>query len=452
MRRPRALPWLLLGEDFLMPEILHRCVEHVMGQGHDESTAYAICRASMNLAEDGSRDAQANSVSERDMLISAASEITKRQFANLPRLRKWMPICKAVGEYVNGDQEGELTLKRFRRIVSNYNEHPRQVPVYLLTGQPNPEHPEDLDARLADGWVEGLKIEGDWLMGDVVLNGNAALAVLQDGVRGASIGSVRGQAYDGKAIGEVLEHVVLTNQPFVKGMNIAATSRAQGGERVECHFTALPKREANMAEKSGKDASADTIAADHSANDEPTVASMKAQEQTILGLQAKVLQLEESNEELRDQLKSQPADVEKEELALRVKRLEMKTEAQEVRELVASGLQRGTLKPSWCKGYSEGKGKDKDTQTMRWFTASKFQGDLKLLAWAVENNQPMYSVGRTYNSGTPADMENPAAKLSDADKEMLAKHGISEEAFAAMRGEVRNVEDFKARFPNAKKE
>src|SRR5262245_34115883 len=146
------MPLLLPLQGRLMPEILHRCVEEVMGKGHSEQSAYAICRTSLGLSEDGSQDDKESNIPDAEMRTRVLSAMTKAEFGSYPVIKKKIPLCEAVGEYVNGDQEGRLSLPLFKRLVENFRKHPRQVPVYLIVGSPNPGHPEDLDQRLADGW------------------------------------------------------------------------------------------------------------------------------------------------------------------------------------------------------------------------------------------------------------------------------------------------------------
>src|SRR6266478_1906355 len=112
-----------------MPPALEACVRHVMSQGKDQSSAWAICRSSMGLMSDGSEDKKDTGMSA-EQAISRAS--TAMQFQNGPSLVKEMTVCGPMGKFVNGDQKGVMDKARLSGIVSNFKKYPRQVPVFLL--------------------------------------------------------------------------------------------------------------------------------------------------------------------------------------------------------------------------------------------------------------------------------------------------------------------------------
>lgn len=411
-----------------MPEILHRCVEHVMGQGHDESSAYAICRTSLGLKSDGSEDGTAVPLDDEAMQHRVAIAM---QFQSGPALIKEIPICGPMGKFVNGEQSGNMTKARLSTLIDRFKKYPRQVPIFMLG-----EHPEDNDSQPPVGWVEGLRLADDGtLMARVKLHGPGASAVGGDLIRGASIYTVIAKDYDGSTIGEVLKHVLLTNEPFYKDLNIAA-SHIPGGESAVCVFTAF-SWEARMADKddAGKKPPEKERQKVDPTKDEPTVADLKAKDDEIVTLKGKLLVAEEAIEDLKEKLDARPVDVEKEEQAVRLKAAEYKLDALEIRELVFKGLNSGTLKPSHCKDYNQGGYQG----TMSWFKASKFWCDdfttsKKLLAWAVENNPSMYRVGRQFSSG--ASGESTAVVLTSEDRALIRKMNLDEEAVeAAMKGE-----------------
>lgn len=405
-----------------MPEILERCVSEVMGKGHSESSAYAICRVSLGLLSDGTEDASSIELSEEE--LKAKLEMTL-PFQNGPLLLKRMVIAHPFGKFVNGDQEGNMTKRRLAGLVENYKKYPRQVPVKMLG-----EHEFDNDGFVPVGWVEGLEQDSEGnLVARVKLHGMGAEAVGADLIRGASIGTVNGKDTDGTAIGEVLKHLLLTNEPFDKLVNIAA-SHEQGGERVVYYATALSSETSMPDKDKSKDSPPDKDKQRVNPNaEEPTVADLKAKDDEIVALKAKLIQAEEAIEELKEQIATAPQDVEKEELAVKVRQLEMKSEAQEIRELVQSGLQGGRLKPSWCDGFNAGKGAARDKATTDWLKSHpKFQGDIKLLRWAVENSEPMYRIGKTFNTGAPAQEK----ALTADDKALMKKLGLKPETVEAV--------------------
>src|SRR5262245_1829190 len=101
----------------LMPEILHRCVEHVMGQGPDESSAYAICRSALDLKEG------ATEIDEDEMKKRADNEMAKRNLYNGPTYTKSMVVCTPFGEYVNGEQEGIMSKRRLAALAANFEKY-----------------------------------------------------------------------------------------------------------------------------------------------------------------------------------------------------------------------------------------------------------------------------------------------------------------------------------------
>ena len=366
-------------------------------------------------------------------------------------VRKKFFLCEAIGEFVNGPKEGDLTVELLQKMVENQKRHPRQIPIYLLTGKPNPEHPEDLDARLADGWVEGLTLEGRVLYADPgKLHGDAAMAVMNDQVRGASIGAIAGKAYDGTPLGPVLEHVVLTNSPFVKGWNIAA-SRAKGGEPIAYHFTALPK-EADMADKKDPKDKEDPSPADKakvSNGDAPTPSEFKEAQDAITALQAEKLTLKERIEDLEVSLANSKVDVDKETLAKENLNMRSEVFGMKVRALVSDGLQRGTLKPAWCDGFA-GRHAVDYAGTIQWLKASRFYDRnvpnpedqaFRLLKWAVENNQPLYKTGAAFLSGQPVG-ETGSVSLTDSQRAGIKELGLDPDRVANI-GDATNFTEWK---------
>lgn len=387
-----------------MPEILDRCVAHVMDKGHDENSAYAICRTSLGLKDDGTEDDRAPEWPEEDMKIRAEFEMKRRQFQNAPAVRKKSVVCTPFGEYVNGEYEGVMTASRLKRIAANFTKHGRQVPIYAMG-----DHVDDLDERIPDGWVEGLEVnDRGELVADMKLIGNAAQLVLEDRLRGASIGTVQGRNPDGSSQGEVLQHLLLTNNPFDKSLNIAA-ARPRSAEPIAAFFTALPPVGVNdMAEDKNVDQKPD---------EKDASVQLKEKDDEIVRLRAEVL-------ELKDKLDNATVDEEKHELALRVAKLERKTLAQEVRELCFKMLKQGTIKPSRVEGYAKGG----DDGTLAWFKASIFKGDLATLKWAAEHNEPIYKLGQTFKAGLPSDNE---VALTADDRALIRKLGMDPDKVVA---------------------
>jgi hypothetical protein len=415
-----------------MPEALDKCVLKVMDKGEDEATAFAICRKQLGLAEDGSGDEEEVPVpDDEEMDRRIEEEIQQRQFAIAPVLRKRMVVASPIGKFVNGDHEGQLGRTRLKRLAERFVSHPRQVPIFLAAGQADPEmrdHVVDLDSRSPDGWVEAVHIDGAGnLEVDAKLHGEAAKFVLNDLVRGASIGTKNASATDGTPIGEVLHHIILTNQPFIKNLNVAAKDR--GG--LMLYFTAFGGKEKNMPDKKDrKELTLIEVEAKHAKE-------IKDKDQEVVELKGKILHLNEQIETMAAKLENSTADPEKDTLKERVEFLERKSHAQEVRELCLKGLKRGVLKGAWCEGFEGGnKG---DEGTLSWFKASRFDGDMTLLKYQVEKAEPFVRLNQNFAAGRPRTEE---IVLSEDDRKYIRKLGIDPDLFPALM-KCESVEDFK---------
>jgi len=360
---------------------------------------------------------------------------------NQPVLRKWMPLCQAVGEFTNGDQEGVLDVALFKSLIANQKKHPRQIPVYLITGTPNPDHPDDLDAMLADGWVEDLDIRGDWLYGDVKTMGGAAVAVAGDQVRGASIGTVMGKTYAGDSLGQVLQHVVLTNSPFVKGMNIAA-SRAQGSEPVAYHFTAL-STEAKMADTNKNDAAAPGKDVQDTDGDGVNLAEQLTAKDALLAEKDGIIrEVTASRDNLLvevKELRQSPT------LALaqkEINQLKRHNLAEKVRRVTGKLMADRQINTEELRGWYD---HDSDEVVLAGFTNSQFKGKMDLLEYhraSVPKNP-----SRSFTSGVSG---SEAGELSAEERQAVVAAGKDPEVYAATRG-AKNFTDYKARKAAAQK-
>lgn len=405
-----------------MPAILERCVQHVMGKGQDQSSAWAICRSQLGLLADGSEDASAPDMTDEQLQAKMDTALT---FQNGPGLIKWMTATKPIGKFVNGPQAGILDVKRIDALIANFKKHPRQVPIYL-------ELPHE-DAKTkppAQGWVEAVKRSSGDLMVRANLKGPAAKVVGGDQVRLASIGTKQEKAYDGTPIGEVLDHLVITNKSYIKDMNIAAADRS--GDGLLIYLTDF--REAKMA-KDGTDTKDLTLAEIEAKH----VEEIKAKDDTILDLQKKNLDLTAEFESVREQLDNVKADPELDELKLTVSKQQRTLDAQEIIMLVEDGLQRGVLKAAWCANYRDRKKGYEATHS--WFKASRWEGKLELLKHDVLKGEALYRVGKIYSAGSPP--EDAEVNLTQADKDQIAALGHDpEEVLAVMKGG--GYKDFKA--------
>ncbi len=160
--------------------------------------------------------------------------------------RKKFVIARPIGEFENGPQKGDLTATRIRLLVKNQKKHPRQIPIFLDSMVPGDGHPASNDLVPPVGWVEGIEQDEDGnLVADSKLFGLGAKAVIGDLIRLASIFTVQGKNYKGDPIGEVLKHLLLSNESFIKDLNIAANQMK--GEEVVAYFTTALNEEKQMS-------------------------------------------------------------------------------------------------------------------------------------------------------------------------------------------------------------
>jgi len=365
-----------------------------------------------------------------------------------------MVVAHAGKNLKNGKDEFDLPVKSLDAMVENFKGQKRQVPIFL-----GGEHFENRDGRPADGWVVSLRRDGDDLIASVKLHGMAAVAVNEDLMRGISIGTVLGKDVHGKALGDVLDHLLITNQPFFGDLNIAA-SDTQAEGRVS-YFTACTHEGAEMAnkkhalaehpeeekdeakklqeEEDEKDEELQDEEEDEFPEEEFTLANFRKMRRLIKKMKNLQIGLEAQNETIAAQLKAKSglANMDKEKLAVRLKRLETERDAQNVREIVAEGLSQLTLKGKWTEGYKGEEG-DGGRGTLDWLLSSPRIADaleptsikaaLRTLKYQVFKTEPIARIDQDYEAG-----RQPASTaLSSDEQQVLRTQGIDEEQFRAL--------------------
>jgi hypothetical protein len=419
----------------VMPEILDRCVQKVMAQGNDEETAFAICNQALDLQE----DEEPKDMPDDELDIRIGNEMARREFDNGPVYRKKMVVAKPIGEFVNGDQKGVMDEKRLAALARNFRKFPRQVPIFALG-----DHTLDLDSRPSDGWVENVRItdEGE-LEVDAKLHGAAVGFVVNDQIRGASIGTVQGKNPDGSAQGEVLHHVLLTNQPFIKDLNIAA-ARIEGALDAVCMFTTLEENEmpedkkdqeiARLKEENAK------LKKKQPPTDEKIAAQLKEQEQEIIKLKAEGLRKNTEIETLKEQL-ANSADKDKEAALIENENLKRDAFLRDVRQIVEYGLHKGTLLAAEVDGYAGSHPLDLQA-TERWLKASQFfdasqpnpeESAFQIVKHLATKTKPRVNIGARYGSGKPKEVE---LTLSEDEKQSIREQGLDPERIANMRDDT----------------
>jgi hypothetical protein len=346
---------------------------------------------------------------------------------NAPTLRKKMIICKPIGEYVNGKQKGAITSDVFRMMVQNQKQRPRQIPVYL-----NGDHPQSNDERPADGWVEAISVDAAGnLVGDVKLIGTAAELVATDRLRGASIYAVNGKSYDGAAVGPTLKHLLLTDEGFVKDLNIAA-SQQQGEAEAAIYFTAL-QAEADMADD--KDAKIARLEEELSALKAQTpdekVTAQLAETQALLAEKARECEeLIASNENLKGDVEKFKSPKAIEELQSQLKAVQRQNQAEKIRRLVGTGVAEGQFNRALVGDPKTGYAHPSDEIVLAWFNNARgpFKGSMDRLSIMLET-MPKQKLRREYGVGEGADVETVA--MTEQEKAALRSQGFDPDKVAA---------------------
>lgn len=411
-----------------MPERLERCVRRVVGQGNDESSAYAICRSSLGLREDGSED-------DKDII------------------RRWMIACTPFGTYQNGDQVGEMTRDRLVDLAAKAKIYPGDVAIYLIVGEGwTPGHIFDLDtAGPADGWGENFKIDpktGNLLV-YAKLHGEAAHYVDEDYVRYLSIGTIEGFNPDGSSRGEVLQHIVLTNEAFDKRTSTTvAASRYKGGEGAVSYFTtALPKKEAAMAEDP-KDPDMKKKLEEMEATIAKLQSESEKKDKDLAEMKTLLEEKMTANAELAAANRNLKGDVEKfktnpklTEAVETIKSQERQLLAGKVRRLVTKGVQAGQFNLSLVGEPEAGYDHQSDEVVLTWFTTSPFKGSIEKLEFALDT-YPKTEFSRRHRTGSPRDGDGSEVSFSSEDRKFLRKHGMTDKAAAAA-FKARNLTEFR---------
>lgn len=405
-----------------MPETLDRCVSHVMDQGHSESSAYAICRASLDLKTDGTEDDKPIDISDEDMKSRLSVAL---QFRNEPTLIKDVVLCGPMGKFVNGEQKGVMDRKRLSGIAARFGG--RNVPVFL-----EGEHPENNDEAEPVGWVESVRMEGDNLMGRLKLYGRGALAVGGDRVRNGSIYTVRGKNYQGDDIGEILKHYLLNNEGFYKETNIAAT-HIKGEPLVACFTTALKMEADDMADdvKTLKDENAalksEVAALKARSADEKLSAELTESKALLAEKTREVVELTAANENLKADVEKFKSPKAMEEMQAQLTEMRRQNKAEKIRRLVAQGVEAGQFDRALVGDPETGYRHPSDEMVLSWFKASAFRDSMERLGIMLET-MPKKRLNRTFGNGPGVDGE---VAYTDSQKDTIRRLGHDPEKVGA---------------------
>jgi protein required for attachment to host cells len=350
-------------------------------------------------------------------------------------------IAHAGKNFINGEQEFDITVTDIDQMVENFTKHPRQVPI-LFRGD-HALGPERAD-RPADGWVEGIKRVGtDLVATRLKFIGEAAIAVSSDTFRNCSIGAYQPPDLHGNDVGWRLDHLLYTNAGFFADTNLAARARTSGRPSL-LYLTAA--KEAPVADKDKKAAPA---AEAEPAKDTDTL-TLKEDLEAAQGLLAEAKKqidsLAESNEDLQRELKERQKNSDLE-LALKEnKSLQRQVLAGKIRELVSLGVDRGQFSRDKVKGFEGGDDRS-DALTLAWFKNSLFEGDMGKLTFALKTF-PKTEMRRAFSTGSP--LEDGASGYTPEQQEQIRARGQNPELLAKVRGAATYTE-FKRRKAAAQK-
>lgn len=334
-------------------------------------------------------------------------------------LRKKIMVAKPIGDFVNGPMKGKITSAFLAALVENQKKHPRQIPVYL-----NGDHPKTNDQRPADGWAEALSMDDEGnLVADVKLLGLAADWVANDRIRGASIYAPEGMDYKGKPLGNILKHILLSDEGFMTDLNVAARRQGVGGATA-IYFTALNQKEAAMAEETNKPQT-----------DPPDPEAIALKVKTLEGIVEDKMR---ENQELTAANANLLVDVERfrtapglTESANEILALKRQNRANTIRRKVKDGVAEGRFDRAMVGDPRSGYDHASDEGVLLWFKTSVFKDSEDKLDFALVTF-PKKTIGRAYPSGAPA--EPGEITLTQEDKDRIRSLGHNpDEVVASMK-------------------
>lgn len=456
-----------------MPAVLESCVMKVREKGHDESSAYAICRDSLGLKADDDGASLQMTDEELDKKIkdvppyakpdpakpaespvkeeAAAVEDPAKAAAMLepaPSFVKDIVVARAGKNFVNGKQAFDLKPSEIDEIIKNFTLLGKQVPLLLTEDHIFGGRKSAIPAA---GWVEKMYRDGgDWHCVCKFV-GEAAVLVSNDQFRGVSIGTVMARDVHGREVGEAMDHLLITNAPFFNNLNIAASESATSAGRVR-YICATEAQEKEPA-------MADPVITPE-AIEAAVKAATESRDGDIVRMTRENLELVEENGRLKSQLKDYTSPAEKKELVEKILELKEIAFVAQVRSIVHRGLSEGRFAPVWCKGY-DGKDALDNAGTMRWFRASKFYNEnlpnpdqqaFHFLRFASETYPVMYRMGQIHSSGTPLPGVGRMFAMSTEEKQALRAKGFDPARLAAINPDDMTYEEWQSQVGIAGKE
>lgn len=141
-----------------MPKILEKCAQLIQAEGHDQAAAYAISRAALSMAQDGTGEEIEKLAKE----LSAQVKAGLISFA-LPETKSVNGVEIFAAGTWNGDK---YTIEDIDQLVLAFNETGKHLPPYLKLGHSKKQTLLQQDGYPAAGWVGNLRRVGEKLVAD----------------------------------------------------------------------------------------------------------------------------------------------------------------------------------------------------------------------------------------------------------------------------------------------
>jgi hypothetical protein len=219
-----------------MPEVLERCVEKVMGEGHDKESAYAICRTSLGLAADGADDKKELSLTDEALDVALkphlAPKKTESRIVNFALadeieddigtdahiietlengdVMKEVPLALMGKDFKNGPHSFDFTEENLAVIIRNFETRGQPIPITIG------HYPEEERQRQpAAAWIHKLFSRDGKLWG-LVRFLRATWSDIREGkFKGFSMEFwTESTDVHGNEIGMQIDGGALTNYPF----------------------------------------------------------------------------------------------------------------------------------------------------------------------------------------------------------------------------------------------
>lgn len=273
-----------------MPEILHRCVSELMAKGHDEPSAWAICRTSLGMSVNDEETMRNAHKMADDLGAGKKKEYAAMQTKDID----------GVEIFASGTWNGDVYLdKDLDEMVDSFKATKGILKPFLKLGHDEGQALTQEDGYPALGWVENLRRKGSKLIADFKRIPRKIYDLIQSGgYRRVSSEIYFDVELNGKRYGKALKAVALLggDTPAVQNLQdimslysvkgIAAFTKEASVKSYESDIGDLQKEETNMTieqlqakldETLKKLAESEAKVKDYTAKDQAQVEKFKAE-------------------------------------------------------------------------------------------------------------------------------------------------------------------------------